>query len=453
MDARFQSLGRYPLSVVLSFLTENEGTSVLITTHQLAREYLSLFRLPLRMRTLGGRKRHRFRVVPVQDSQTLLDRLNTRRLRERCRARGRQMNGHETFTVYARNKSTRELAKEEWMSTSFTWPVSMELLRFLDPSEEDWGGVTILASYPRSGNTLLRTLLERVTGVVTGADTRPDRPMSKSLALQYNLVGEGVTQGVRVVKTHYPERQGYPVHSGRKAIVLIRNPYDAIDSYWNFNLTNTHTETVTDEIYTRFAEMFDNLAVNELGTWMRFYYYWWQHVDIPVLWVRFEDLILNTEQEMARIISFLTGQSELTDFWKTRIRHACQKNGTTASLGSYRPRSATGGKQSIGKSLHRYSQKLLQRFQQEIQQYELIEGSTMMQYFGYDMNDGFPDNFINHCAPLDCQEARGGTESSMTINVGPMIRPADDPFGRAMRQWRHSHTNRDANPFPTVAKR
>lgn len=453
MDATFQSLGRYPLSVVLSFLTENDGTSVLITNRQFTREYLPLFRLPLRMQTLGRRKRHRFQVVPVQDSQTLLDRLNTRRLRERCRCRGRQMNGHETSTVYAQSKSIRELAKEEWDSKSVTWPVSMELLRFLDSSEEDWGGVTILASYPRSGNTLLRTLLERVTGVVTGADTRPDRPMSKSLALQYDLVGEGVVHGVRVVKTHYPERQGYPVHVGQKAIVLIRNPYDAIDSYWNFNLTNTHTETVTDEIYTRFAETFDNLAVNELGTWMRFHFYWWQHVGIPVIWVRFEDLILNTEQEMARIISFLNGQSELTDFWKARIRHACQKNGTTATLGSYRPRSASGDRRSIGKSLHRYSSELLQRFQEEIQRYELFKGSTMLQYFGYDLEDGFPHNFVNHCAPLDCQEARGGTDSSMTINAGPMVRPKNDPYGRAMRQWRHKHTNKDTEPFPTVAKR
>ena len=67
---------------------------------------------------------------------------------------------------------TRELAKDEWMSTPCTWLVSMELLRFLDSSEEDWGGVTILASYPRSGNTLLRTMVELVTGVVTGAATQ-----------------------------------------------------------------------------------------------------------------------------------------------------------------------------------------------------------------------------------------------------------------------------------------
>jgi len=41
-------------------------------------------------------------------------------------------------------------------------------------------GVVLLASYPRSGNTLLRTLIERTTSIVTGSDTRPDRTLSRS---------------------------------------------------------------------------------------------------------------------------------------------------------------------------------------------------------------------------------------------------------------------------------
>ena len=452
MEVGLNSLGRYPLSVVLSFLTETEGTSVLITNRRHVRQVLPLFLLPLRMQTLGRKKRHRFQVIPVQDPETLLDRLNSRRLRQRCRQRRTDV--QPLPAPYMHNKSTSELSMLEWKSQTPLRPVNMELLRFLDNTEDDWGGVTLLASYPRSGNTLLRTLLERVTGVVTGADTRPDRPLSKALAVQHNLVGEGVTKRVRVVKTHYPERQGYPIHEGHRAIMLVRNPYDAIDSYWNFNLTNTHTETVTDEVYARFSEMFDNLAVNELGTWLRFHFFWWRRVDIPVLWVRFEDLVLNTEHEMGRIVCFLTGQSVLTDFWKARIRHACAQNGTstTATLGSYRPRSATGGKQSIGKSLHRYSSALLEKFQQVEQQYESIEGTTLRRYFGYDLESGFPNNFVEHRSPLICQDARGGSKLPMTVNVGPMIRPADDPYGRAMRQWRHSHTNNDANPFPTVSK-
>lgn len=39
----------------------------------------------------------------------------------------------------------------------------------------------LLVSYPRSGNSLLRGIIETMTGVVTGSDTRPDRPLSRAL--------------------------------------------------------------------------------------------------------------------------------------------------------------------------------------------------------------------------------------------------------------------------------
>lgn len=47
---------------------------------------------------------------------------------------------------------------------------------------------------------------------------------------------------VRVVKTHYPERLGFRPFEGSKAILLVRNPFDAIDSYFNMALTNTHDQ-------------------------------------------------------------------------------------------------------------------------------------------------------------------------------------------------------------------
>jgi hypothetical protein len=236
---------------------------------------------------------------------------------------------------------------------------------------------------------------------------------------------------------------------GNKAILLIRNPYDVIDSYWNLNLTNTHTETVTDEVYARFSDFFAKMAVNEFGTWMRFHHFWWQ-CDIPVLCVRFEDVIVNPERELSRIIRFIAGIPELTEFWKRRIHHACGQH-DTASLGSYRPRSASG-KQSIGKSLMkgRYSQELLKKFQQVAQQYDPIEGTTTLSYFGYDLEDGFPGNLSAPRSSL--LEPRSGCASLLAMNQGPMIRPVNDPYGRAMRQWRHSHTNKDSNPFPTVSR-
>ena len=42
-------------------------------------------------------------------------------------------------------------------------------------------GRILLSSYPRSGNSYLRGLLEGSTGIITGSDSRPNRNLSASL--------------------------------------------------------------------------------------------------------------------------------------------------------------------------------------------------------------------------------------------------------------------------------
>lgn len=103
----------------------------------------------------------------------------------------------------------------------------------------------ILVSYPRCGNSMLRSLLERQTNIVTGSDSRPNRPLPASL-VESGFVGEGVTtNAVWVIKSHYPERYGYVKVFADRAIVLVRNPVDAIYSYFNMGMTNSHDKTLT----------------------------------------------------------------------------------------------------------------------------------------------------------------------------------------------------------------
>jgi len=218
------------------------------------------------------------------------------------------------------------------------------------------GGISLLSSYPRSGNTLLRTLLERVTSIVTGSDTRPDRTLSRSLALEHDLVGEGLVgtnnqtkskasidprnyqsafePPVHVVKTHFPERKGWKPVRGSRVLLLVRNPYDAIDSYWNLCCTNTHTRTLDESVYEKYAKKFEGLARHEIQIWCEFHYYWIDKCEeegVPLLVVRYEDLVMDTEAEMLRVMQFLIGQRgsaksrELTSFWEWRIRRALGK--------------------------------------------------------------------------------------------------------------------------------
>lgn len=106
----------------------------------------------------------------------------------------------------------------------------------------------LLVSYPRSGNSYVRKLLEASTGIVTGSDSRPNRVLSASL-LRFGYLGEGITdQSVWVVKSHFPERMGFIRFPVSRVVLLVRNPFDAIESYFHMAMTNTHDKTLSTEV-------------------------------------------------------------------------------------------------------------------------------------------------------------------------------------------------------------
>ena len=566
-----------------------DALSLLLTTKRFAYAILPLFRVPKQVckhyqyKLKDGTyiaivEKYRFVVLPIQDPTTLLDRLNTKRLRQRIiwsktEAHTRGNESAINNICYQYGRSTGELAFEEWEMMQIhhhdvtpenavtewrIWPAHLELLRFLDykdvPTHDNnkmkhsnlsklpfcllpnkskgnvnntsghihalGHGVVLLASYPRSGNTLLRTLLERTTAVVTGSDTRPDRTLSKSLAMQYDLVGEGLVgnscctitserskqsslylqnllqtaydPSLTIVKTHFPERKGWkPVKSDR-VVLLIRNPYDAIDSYWNLCCTNTHTRSLDEAVYKKYASKFDSLARHEIQIWCDFHNYWLdlcKKEGVSLLVVRYEDLVLDPEIELQRVVAFLKAdggdddESLVGDFWKWRIRHAIGKSDktesddnvkgcSTSNLGSYQPRSSSGGMLSIGKTLRksRYSESTLMymhdfaksveenrhktnaKFSLPKKKQQMRE--TLLQKFGYDIySQNFPENFQQPPPVPSYQRKQSQTQGSVTINKTAEIRSKDDEFGRKMTHWRRGETDNDINPFPTVARR
>jgi hypothetical protein len=118
-----------------------------------------------------------------------------------------------------------------------------------DQSEELDQETCILASYPRSGNTLLRAYLEKIMGLVTGSDCDIEKKLNKEL-LTMGLQGEGlVDKRVLVVKTHYPERYGKTKFYSEKCILEVRNPLDAVTSLFNMVCTGSHNKSIHNEDY------------------------------------------------------------------------------------------------------------------------------------------------------------------------------------------------------------
>jgi hypothetical protein len=134
------------------------------------------------------------------------------------------------YIVYLREKNVRSSS----LST---------LCRFLSQGLKQ--EKVVLVSYPRSGNSFLRLLLEERTGIITGSDSRTNRTLSAAL-LRCGFKGEGIVDSsVWIIKSHYPERMGYIKFTTKRVILLVRNPFDALESYFHMGLTNTHNKSLS----------------------------------------------------------------------------------------------------------------------------------------------------------------------------------------------------------------
>ena len=100
-----------------------------------------------------------------------------------------------------------------------------QLHRCKKMSFQDSGIPTLLVSWPGSGNSWVRQLLEATTGIYTGAHRDCDIDYIK-----VGMLGEGISsENVVAVKYH----KGRLIFKMKKVIYIVRNPYDAIVAEFN----------------------------------------------------------------------------------------------------------------------------------------------------------------------------------------------------------------------------
>jgi len=297
---------------------------------------------------------------------------------------------------------------------------------------EHHGEHVALASYPRCGNTLLRSLLEALFGCYTGCDTNPHRSLSKELQ-DYGLAGEGqLGQKVWLVKTHYPEREGWKMFEVQRAILLVRNPYDAIDSYFNQTMTNTHTTSVHESQYERFAALWDGLMKHEAIIWSRFLEYW-QSAGIPVLVLRYEDVIRYPEQSLLDAVGFLRRLDEVglcKGCWAERCKEAVTEVlGSKGEGSTYKPRKGT-----VGGSLRHYSP------QQRVAVQELAAEQMKLFGYSYDEATGALELVEDRMSLVLGHNLTGVVHVNACVANPEMsselLRVEDDPYGRKLCRFR-----------------
>lgn len=134
---------------------------------------------------------------------------------------------------------------------------------------------TALASYPGSGNTLCRLMIETLSGIWSGSIYGDQ---SLYLGKHYSFRGEMTTSNVIVYKTHGPWH-GHAVGKCKRVILLLRNPMKAIPSYYswydntrkNIHAATQHRVQGSEKLWVQWRDMHFK---SELEDWIRHVRYW-----------------------------------------------------------------------------------------------------------------------------------------------------------------------------------
>ena len=187
-----------------------------------------------------------------------------------------------------------------------------------------------LASYPKSGNTWVRALVNSLaSGEEPSLNQLHDRepgsdPMDVSLAMspsslsaaEYQAVRRASwflsapSHGYRLMKTHsawLPADDGYPVRwqpQGARAIYIVRDPRDVVVS-WAHHLGTTHAHAA--EIMRDGIDIpFDGLdPLTEIPSWSGHVTSWLDQTDVPTLVLSYEQLSAQTTACVMEIATWL----------------------------------------------------------------------------------------------------------------------------------------------------
>ena len=192
-----------------------------------------------------------------------------------------------------------------------------------------------MASYPRSGNTLLRAYLEKIMGLTSGSDCDITKKLNKDLMLM-GLAGEGlVDKRVWIVKTHYPERYGKTKFYAERIILLVRNPLDSITSLFNMVCTGSHNRSVDDQDFVNFPDLWQEFILQEIGVWKDFHDFWLKSKKAVIHLIRYEDIVSHPLAALSDLMKFILNVEDLKG---TRIEHYIKLAVGETSPQIYKPR-------------------------------------------------------------------------------------------------------------------
>lgn len=175
---------------------------------------------------------------------------------------------------------------------------------------------TVLASYPGSGSTITRLLIEMTTGVWTGSIYGDASLYTSS---PHPFCGEMTTRNVVAIKSHGPWEGQPTVAFAKRAVLMVRSPFTAIPSYFNWFYAfhkrgaeaKQHQIQAPEEKWIRWRE---NNVRNQTEAWAHHFSYWMDRFNrSDALFIAtYDDLVNETSgpRVLSDIVSFLDFPSD-----------------------------------------------------------------------------------------------------------------------------------------------
>ena len=216
-----------------------------------------------------------------------------------------------------------------------------------------------LASYPKSGNTWIRSIISALVYTENGIfefdqlnkiPQFPDKAYFKELTnnfSDFNILKKlwipaqekiNSDKNIKFFKTHHinckVDQYSFTNDTNTRAkIYIVRDPRNLINSISN-HYSKSHDEAVKFLTTPRFiggSQKEGGIKKNDLitliGTWSEHYRFWTHHRN-NLLVIKYEDLIKDTEKELIKIITFLKQYIEF-DIGKMKINNILETTSFT----------------------------------------------------------------------------------------------------------------------------
>ena len=168
-------------------------------------------------------------------------------------------------------------------------------------------------SYPRCGNSLIRTVLQQVTGISSGSDTN----VALSCLLQNDFKAEEHTgDSVMVVRSHYPMQLSIlPPYKANKILIAVRNPFDCFVSWLHLEYVRDHETKLPGKFWEVRKEFFKEYIIKVTQKYKYFYHFMinlYLSTKQSLYFIRFEDATTNKYEVFKGILQYIFNEEDIS---------------------------------------------------------------------------------------------------------------------------------------------